>query len=57
MSTDDISLGFGGLVATFVEKAAYSKNMCSLCIMFICNFGCFPFCFRGCDFGSDCISS
>ena len=32
---------------------------CSLFIyyVFICNFGCFPFWFRGRDFGSDCISS
>ena len=28
-----------------------------LFIMSICNFGCFPFCFRGHDLGSDCISS
>ena len=43
------------------EWPPFGKNLltrltvCSLCIMSICNFGCFQFWFRGQDFGSNCM--
>ena len=29
----------------------------ALFVMSVCSFGCFPFCFRGKDIDSDCVSS
>ena len=31
--------------------------VCSLCVLAVCGFGCFPFWFLGLDLGSDCFSS
>ena len=41
----------------FVKELVMRLTMFSLCIVYICNFGYFPFWFRGRDFGSCCGSS
>ena len=58
MCLDDIKLGLGSCVVTFLEKAVpVQLTVCSLCITSICNFWFFPFWFQGRHFGSDRTSS
>ena len=41
---------------TFWKELLTRLNICSLCILTICNFSYFPFWFRGLELGSNCFS-
>ena len=48
MCLDDIKLGLGSCVVTFLERTVpVHLTVCSLCIMSICNFGFSLFGFKG----------
>ena len=49
---------FGLLGGHLLEKWLLIRfTMCSLCILAVCDFGGFPFWFRGLDLGSSCFGS
>ena len=53
---DGFSYAMVAVWPPFGKELHIGLSICSVCIMSICYFGCFPLWFRGLDCGSNCAS-